>query len=111
MIENYFISFHLEVMILQILQNVTISDFPSGVRYFLDKGRDYVTKQNPDPSGYEGDVGAYLKTQSKIDNAISRFQTAYSRAIKAEDYASRYYTQDAINEWRKIFGSYFPAYG
>ena len=30
-------SFHLEVLILQILNNVTISDFPSGVRYVFDK--------------------------------------------------------------------------
>lgn len=110
-INNFFMSFHLEVMALQILDRVTISDFPSGVRYFFDKGRDYVTKQNPDPAGYKGDVGAYLNTQSKIDNAANRFQTAYNRAIKAEDYADRYHTHDAINEWRKIFGNYFPAYG
>ena len=111
MINNHFMSFHLEVMILQILDRVTISDFPSGVRYFFDKGRDYVTKQNPDPAGYKGDVGAYLNTQTKIDNAVSRFQTAYTRAIKAEDYANKYYIQNAVEEWRKIFGNYFPTYG
>lgn len=111
MTDNYFMSFHLEVMALQILNNVRISDFPSGIRYFLDKGRNYVTKKNPDPAEYGGDVGAYLNTQSKIDSAVSRFQTAYNRAIKAEDYESRYQTQDVVNEWRKIFGNSFPAYG
>jgi len=36
---KYFRSFHLEVLAMQIFQGVTISDFPSGMRYFFDKGR------------------------------------------------------------------------
>jgi len=111
-IDREFHSFHLEVLALQILENLTISNFPSGVRYFLDKGRDYVRKKNPDPAGYgDGDVGAYLNTNPKIENAVNRFETAYGRAIKAEDYERRGYISDAVGEWRKIFGDYFPAYG
>lgn len=108
---KYFRSFHLEVMALQILNGVTISDFPSGVRFFFDKARFYVTKQNPDPAGYGGDVGNYINTQEKIQEASSKFQLAYERAIKAEEYGSRGYTRDAIEMWIKIFGDYFPAYG
>lgn len=111
MINNYFMSFHLEVMVLQILYQVKITDFSSGVRYFFDKARDYVTKQNPDPAGYKGDVAAYLNTQQKIDNAVSRIETAYKRALKAEGYADRYKVEDAIDMWRQIFGNYFPSYG
>jgi len=110
-INDYFRSFHLEVMALHILGKVKISDYPSGVRYFFDKGRSYVKQKNPDPAGYGGDVGSYLNTQEKIDDAVNKFETAYTRAIKAEDYANRYYIEDAINVWRKIFGNYFPAYG
>lgn len=110
-INDYFRSFHLEVMALHILGKVKISDYPSGVRYFFDKGRSYVKQKNPDPAGYGGDVGSYLNTQEKLDDAVSRFETAYNRAVKAEDYANRYYIEDAINMWRKIFGNYFPAYG
>lgn len=110
-INNYFMSFHLEVMILQTLYQVKITDYSSGVRYFFDKARDYVTKQNPDPADYKGDVGAYLNTQQKIDNAVSRIETAYKRALKAEDYADRYKVEDAIDMWRQIFGNYFPSYG
>lgn len=110
-INDYFRSFHLEVMALHILGKVKISDYPSGVRYFFDKGRSYVKQKNPDPAGYGGDVGSYLNTQEKIDDAVNKFETAYTRAIKAEDYANRYYIEDAINMWRKIFGNYFPAYG
>jgi hypothetical protein len=111
MINNYFMSFHLEVMILKTLYQVKITDFSSGVRYFFDKARNYVTKQNPDPAGYKGDVGAYLNTQQKIDNAVSRIETAYKRALKAEDYAYRYQLEYAIDIWRQIFGNYFPSYG
>ena len=104
-------SFHLETMVLQILNNVTISDFPSGARYVFDKGRNYVTKKNPDPAGYGDDVGGYLNTEEKVKNAVSRFETAYTRALKAEDLANRGYVSEAINMWRMVFGDYFPAYG
>jgi len=103
-------SFHLETMVLQIL-NVTISDYPSGARYIFDKGRDYVTKKNPDPAGYGDDVGGYLNTDEKVKNAVSRFETAYNRALKAEDLARRGYVADAVGVWRMVFGDYFPAYG
>ena len=98
-------------MALHILNSVKISDYPSGVRYFFDKGRSYVKQKNPDPAGYSGDVGSYLNTQQKVNDAVSRFETAYNRAKKAEEYEQVGYTEYAINEWRKIFGDYFPAYG
>lgn len=108
---NFFNSFHLEVLALQILRDVKISDFPSGMRYFFDKSRDLVTKKNLDPAGYGQDVGSYINTQEKIQEAVAKFQLAYDRAIKAEDYNNRGNTQAAIEMWRKIFGDYFPAYG
>ena len=108
---KYFNSFHLEVLVLQILQNVTISDFPSGVRFYFDKGRALIAQKNLDPAGYGGDVGSYINTQEKIQEAVAKFELAYNRAIKAEDYASRGYIKDAVEMWIKIFGDYFPAYG
>jgi len=108
---KYFSSFHLEVLALSILNNVTISDFPSGMRFFFDKARDLITKQNPDPAGYGGDVGSYINTQEKIKEAVSKFELAYNRVIKAEDFANRGYIKDAVDLWIKIFGDYFPAYG
>jgi hypothetical protein len=110
-INRYFRSFHLEVLALEVLNNVTISDYPSGVRYFFDKGRTLITKQNADPAGYGENIGSYINTQEKVDEAVAKFQLAYDRAIKAESYESRGYTSSAVDEWRKIFGDYFPAYG
>jgi hypothetical protein len=108
---NYFNSFHLEVLALQILTNIKITDFPSGMRFFFDKGRALIPTKNLDPAGYGGDVGSYINTQEKIQEAVAKFQLAYDRAIKAEDYNNRGNTQEAIEMWRKIFGDYFPAYG
>jgi hypothetical protein len=110
-INSYFHSFHLEVLALQILDNVKISNFPSGMRYFFDKGRDLISKKNLDPAGYGGDIGSYINTQDKIQEAVAKFQLAYERAIKAEDYERQGYIEEAIETWRRIFGGYFPAYG
>lgn len=110
-INTYFQSFHLEVLSLLILDNVKISNFPSGMRYFFDKGRNLISKKNPDPAGYGEDVGVYINTQEKIQEAVAKFQLAYDRAIKAEDYERQGYIEDAIKMWKIIFGDYFPAYG
>jgi len=109
-IDRYFRSFHLEVLAWSILEGVTISDFSSGVRFFFDKGRELVSKQNLDPAGYGGDVGSYISNAAKIQEAVGKFQLAYERAVKAEDYERRGYVAEAVEMWRKIFGDYFPAY-
>lgn len=110
-IGDFFMSFHLEVLALSILNNVRISNFPSGVRFYFDKGKDLISKQNPDPAGFGGDIGAYLNSREKIDDAVSKFQLAYERAIKAEECDNRGYTRDAFEMWKKVFGDCFPAYG
>ncbi len=110
-IGRHFGSFHLETLALSILNGVTISDFPSGARFYFDKARDLVRQQNPDPAGYGGDVGSYINTQEKIAEAASKFQLAYDRAIKAEDFERRGLVRDSIEMWGKVFGDYFPTYG
>lgn len=110
-IGRHFRSFHLEVLAWDILDGVTISSFSSGARYYFDKGRTTIKQKNADPAGYGGDVGYYISSQTQIDEAVSRFTTAYNRAIKAEEYEAKGKVADAIGEWRKIFGDTFPAYG
>jgi hypothetical protein len=107
---SYFRSFHLEVLMLQIMQAVTITDYPSGMRYFFDKARDLVRVQNPDPAGYGGDVGSYING-SKVEEAVLRLQRAYEGALRAEDHARRNATRDALNSWRQLVGENFPSYG
>jgi hypothetical protein len=107
---SYFRSFHLEVLALQILEGVTISDFPSGVRFYFDKGRALIKLKNADPAGYGDDVGRYITTDM-VQEAERRFQLSYDRAVKAEQYAAGGNIRAAVEMWGKIFGDYFPAYG
>lgn len=107
---QYFNSFHLEVLALQIFSGVTIASFPSGVRYYFDKARTLVTQQNPDPAGYGGDVGAYISS-SMVAEAAERFHRAHDLARTAESFEQQGRIQLAIGAWGRIFGDYFPAYG
>lgn len=103
-------SFYLELLVEKVLRGVTISDFPSGCRYVFDKGREVIKYKIADPSGINPDqVNGLLS--GTVAEAVRRFDTAYSRARKAEDFASRGHIADAVAEWRKVFGNQFPAYG
>ena len=108
---DYFRSFHLEVLMLQVLQNVRIDSYSSGVRFVFDKARAAVKQQNPDPAGYGDDVGSYINTREKIDVAVAKFQAAHDCAVRAEAAEARGAISDAIDSWRQLFGRYFPAYG
>lgn len=56
-------SFHLETLILQILNSVTISDLPSAARFVFDKAREACKYVVNDPAGYGGNIAAYLDTE------------------------------------------------
>ena len=109
-INDAFTSFYLELMAINIFRNVTISDYPSGMRYFFDKGREGIKLKIKDPVTYGGQINGLRNTKT-VEDAISKFELAYSRAVKAENFARNGYNNNAIDEWRKIFGDYFPAYG
>jgi hypothetical protein len=109
-INRAFRSFYLELLVDKSLQNIRISDFASGSRYVFDKGREIVRYVIADPAGFNNSVRG-LAGVSNVNDAVSRFQTAYDRARRAEEYERRGDTPNAITEWRKVFGNYFPAYG
>lgn len=104
-------SFHLETLILETLNNVTISSYPSGARYVFDKARTKVLLPISDPAGYDGDVGAYLDSSNKKAEVVSRLETAYQRAVDAENLEKQGKISDAYVKWRLVFGDYFPSYG
>jgi hypothetical protein len=108
---SFFRSFHIEVLALEVLHNVRITDFPSGVRFFFDKVRTNVKGKNLDPAGYGDDIGSYVNTQAKIAEAVAHFQTAHDQSLRAEQFAVRGDIRSSIEAWRKLFSNYFPAYG
>jgi Second Messenger Oligonucleotide or Dinucleotide Synthetase domain len=104
-------SFHLEMLALSVFTNVTITDFPSGARFFFDKARAKISVKLPDPAGYSDDVAFHVNTQEKIDKIVERLQWAYDRALEAEQFASNDNISGAFGKWDAIFKGYFPAYG
>ncbi len=109
-INNDFVSFYLELLAIKIFKNITISDFSSGMRFFFDKGREGIKYKVHDPVDFGGQING-LRNCKTVEDAVNRFETAYNRAIKAEQYEKNGNIESAVDEWKKIFGDYFPAYG
>ena len=105
-----FRSFHLEVLVRHVLQGITIDDFPSGARWVFDKMRGKAWVKVADPAGYSDDVASHL-TKPEADKMIAALEGAYQKALSAESNARYGLTRSAIENWRAIFGDYFPAYG
>ncbi len=80
-INHAYVSFYLELLAINIFTNVTISDYSSGLRYFFDKGREVIKYKVKDPVEYGGQING-LDNVSTIEEAVSRFETAYNRAKK-----------------------------
>jgi hypothetical protein len=104
-------SFHIEVLALEVFKNVTITDYPSGIRFFFDRAQAKVAGKNLDPAGFGDDIGRYINTQEKVNEIITRLQTGFKQAVEAEKFAARGDTINAIAQWRKIMPIHFPAYG
>lgn len=109
-IGDAFVSFYLELIAIKLLKNVTISDFPSGMRYFFDKGREAIKYKAIDPAGYGSQVNG-LRNAATVAQAMTRFELALERALRAEERARVGRIGEAVAEWIKIFGERFPAYG
>lgn len=102
--------FYIELLTMKVLAGATISDFPSGVRWVFDKGREAVKYTVLDPAGF-GDQVQGLK-RGTVEQAVALFQASYNIAVGAESWAQNgLYVRTAVDEWRRLFGDYFPAYG
>lgn len=108
---HLFKSFHLETMVLQALEGITISDFPSGIRYVFDKSIGLVQRKLADPAGFSDDVGEHVNTKAKIDLLVQRLTWARNEALEAERLAAAGNIAGAVEKWRAILPGYFPAYG
>lgn len=109
-INRGFVGFYLELMTINILTNIRIDSFPSGVRYVFQHGQEKVKFKQHDPAGFSNHINP-LNEIKTVEAAVAAFRTATSRALKAEQLAAAGTVRAATDEWRKIFGDYFPAYG
>ncbi|GAA4814061.1 hypothetical protein GCM10023232_06910 [Sphingosinicella ginsenosidimutans] len=104
-------TFHLETITLHVLNGVTISNYPSGVRFVLDKARQWLSAPLPDPAGYSKDIGAHLCQPTEIQEVTRRLTWATARAQEAERLAARGNVSAAFEKWSLLLPDYFPAYG
>ena len=102
-------SFHLEALTLTVLNNVTISDFPSGIRFVFGQARTAFAQPLVDPAGYGGNLCDYIDmiTGAEIAN---RLRIAHDWAVAAEAAISNNRIDLAFERYGQIFGDYFPAY-
>lgn len=105
---NLLHSFHLECLILKVMEDGSIRDFPSAVRYIFEKARK--SFQDVHDPVMDSSVSGYLNTRLKIDAISEQLEMAYSRAKHAEEWVKEKNIEDAFYCWGKIFGSYFPVY-
>jgi Second Messenger Oligonucleotide or Dinucleotide Synthetase domain len=103
-------SFYLELLVEKVLRGVKISDLPSGCRFIFDKGREAVKYTVFDPAGLDSHQVRGIASGT-VAQAVNRFVTALTRAQQAERLATAGNVAAAVNEWRRIFGDFFPAYG
>lgn len=108
-LNNPFYGYYLELMVKNILTNITITDYPSAARYVFDKGREKIKYTISDPASFSDQVKGFNNIRNKKE-AVSRLETAYNRAIKAENYEYNMQTNLAFDEWKKIYPRYFPSY-
>lgn len=109
---NYpFNSFYLELLTLDILNKITITDYPSGMRYFFNKAQEKIKFKMVDPAGLGNNQVAGLNNIKTVDDAVKLMKNSYNTALNAEKLAKNVYANFAIDEWQKIFGYNFPSYG
>lgn len=104
-------SFHLETIVLHVLNGVQISNYPSGVRFVLDKTPNWLAAPLPDPAGFSKDIGAHLCRPLDIEAVRNRLAWAAARASEAEQLAAAGKVAAAFDKWSLLIPDYFPAYG
>lgn len=108
-------SFHIEVLAWEIFgtqpwpfQATKMGRDWENVRYFFDKARDRLPRQQRDPAGTGTDVGAYLGGGQALNDAVSKAKSAYERCGRAENAAAAGNLAAAHAAYRQVFGDYYP---
>lgn len=105
---DYLQSYHIEVLSIKIL-NGDLSDTPWQVFQFFSNARPLLESYLWYETGFADD---YLSWSDRQE-VLKRFDTAISKSRDAwhKTYGSNTDHKGAIEIWRQIFGSEFPAYG
>jgi hypothetical protein len=106
---GYIRGFYLELMTMNVMNGLSIPDFPTGIRIALNKGREAIKFLIPDPAGYNDQVRGLRGIG--VDAAVSLFERSFDLAREAQGFEQYGYGRTAHEKWRELFGDYFPAFG
>lgn len=99
-------SFLLEVMALDILRP-PISRYSDDIITFLATAAERINEPWPDPAGVGPDVNTAM-SPSERDQAAAALHEAQGIAEYASDLEEEEHERQAVDEWRRIFGSRMP---
>lgn len=104
-------SYYFENLALKVFRYATkIANYPQAVKYFFDNCPSMLWSSCPDPKnlGPALDAGVDWSTKQKVATAMSDAATLAGYALW---YESQNKPEEAINNWKRIFGPDFPKYG
>jgi len=104
---DYLQSYHIEALALKIFDK-NLNDTPWNVFQFFEKARPLLTSNLWYDTGYADEYLTWSDRQEvlkRFDNAIDKSRLAWVKTYKSNDH------KGAIEIWKQIFGTKFPAYG
>lgn len=102
-------SFYLELRVAKYASGEQSIIYDMDVKRCLCQLRDCNLAAMQDPMGVSGYIPA-CKTQALWEDAMSKLDTAATRAEKAREEAENGNIADAFEWWRKLFNNEFPSY-
>lgn len=102
-------SFYLELRVAKYASGEQSIIYDMDVKRCLCQLRDCNLAAMQDPMGVSGYISA-CKTQALWEDAMSKLDTAATRAEKAREEAENGNIADAFEWWRKLFNNEFPSY-
>lgn len=102
-------SFYLELRVAKYASGETSIVYDIDVKRILCQLRDCKLADMQDPLGVSGYISA-CKTEALYQNAMSKLETAATRAEKAREAADKGSISDAFYWWRLVYNDEFPTY-
>jgi len=102
-------SFYLELRVAKYANSESIIGYSTDVKRILCELRDCKLPDMQDPMGISGYISA-CKTETLKETALSRLETAATRAEKAREAEAKGDTAQAFEWWRQLYGEGFPTY-
>lgn len=105
-IELKFKSFHLEIILMNILKN-RFSNYAKAIQQVFSKAAENLNQECHDPAGLSGRLDGYLtESQIRILKNVFNNTSENIKSLLRLEMEGKY--QEAIEGWRELFGDQFP---